>query len=86
MDLDMLEIILREAKKLQIKRLDLTPFAGDILTDKNILDKIELIKTKNNQPSKILHQLPCFKAQKIQNQKQTNTIQPTSQRILFKIA
>lgn len=44
MGLDMLEIILREAKKLQIKRLDLTPFAGDILTDKNILDKIELIK------------------------------------------
>jgi radical SAM domain protein len=47
MDLDMLEIILREAKKLQIKRLDLTPFAGDILTDKNILDKIELIKKYN---------------------------------------
>ena len=47
MDLDMLEVILIEAKKLQIKRLDLTPFAGDILTDKNILDKIELIKKYN---------------------------------------
>jgi len=39
-----LEIILKEVKLLKIKYVNLTPFAGEILMDKKIVEKIKLLK------------------------------------------
>lgn len=47
MDIKMLKKILDESKDLKIKTINLTPFAGEILTDKNILDKLKIIRSYN---------------------------------------
>ena len=47
MGLDMLEVILKEVKRNGLEKINLTPFAGDILTDRGILDKLDLIKKYN---------------------------------------
>ena len=47
MKIEMLEMILKEMKEMKIKKIDLTPFAGEIFTDKSIMDKLELIEKYN---------------------------------------
>ncbi len=45
MDFETLDSVLKESKSIGIDYINLTPFAGEILTDKNIINKIKLIKS-----------------------------------------
>lgn len=44
MNHEVLVKVLEESKKMEVKNINLTPFAGEIFTDKSIIDKLELIK------------------------------------------
>lgn len=44
MTIETLDKVLKESKSIGIDSINLTPFAGEILVDKNIMDKIKLIK------------------------------------------
>lgn len=44
LNIETLKKILNEAKEIGVKNINLTPFAGEILVDNNILGKINLIK------------------------------------------
>ena len=47
MSMDVFKKALKESEELAIKKINLTPFAGEILVDKSILDKIKIINKYN---------------------------------------